>query len=144
MFKKSDDHRQLDTFSSPTEYFKDSTKNYYLKNDSWHNQFRKQVVMCVDETVFSVLYTRGKGAPNASLRVLVGLMTLEDSAPVPSTYYLFRRNLVEYAREHGEDLFKTCQAQISRDQLLEFNVSGKQVRMDSKLIGSNIAWYTRY
>ncbi len=174
MFKKSDDHRQLDAFSSPTEYFKDSTKNYYLKNDSWHNQFRKQVVMRVDETVFSVLYTRGKGAPNASLRVLVGmmilkegqgwsdeqlfencnfnllvrsalgLMTLEDSAPVASTYYLFRRNLVEYAREHGEDLFKSCQAQITRDQLLEFNVSGKQVRMDSKLIGSNIAWYTRY
>lgn len=174
MFKKSDDHRQLDAFSSPTEYFKDSTKNYYLKNDSWHNQFRKQVVMRVDETVFSVLYTRGKGAPNASLRVLVGmmilqegqgwsdeqlfencnfnllvrnalgLMTLEDSVPVASTYYLFRRNLVEYVREHGEDLFKSCQAQITRDQLLEFNVSGKQVRMDSKLIGSNIAWYTRY
>ena len=32
MFKKSDDHRQLDAFSSPTEYFKDTTKNYYLKN----------------------------------------------------------------------------------------------------------------
>lgn len=80
MFKKSDDHRQLDAVSSPTEYFNDSTKNYYLKNDSWHNQFRKQVVMRVDETVFSVLYTRRKGAPNISLRLLVGMMILEDSA----------------------------------------------------------------
>jgi hypothetical protein len=71
-------------------------------------------------------------------------MSLEDAAPVPSTYYLFRRNLVEYAREHGEDLFKKCQSQITRDQILEFNVSGKQIRMDSKLIGSNIAWYSRY
>lgn len=81
--------------------------------------------MRVEETVFSVLYAKGRGAPNASLRVLVGmmirkegqgwsdeqlfencnfsllvrcapgLMTLEDAALVPSTYYLFRRNLVE-------------------------------------------------
>ena len=71
-------------------------------------------------------------------------MTLEDAVPVASTYYLFRRNLVEYAKEHGEDLFKKCQAQITKSQILEFNVSGKQVRMDSKLIGSNIVWYTRY
>ena len=34
--------------------------------------------MRVDETVFSVLYTRGKGAPNASLRVLVGMMILKE------------------------------------------------------------------
>jgi hypothetical protein len=174
MFKKSDKHKQLDAFSSPIEYLKDSTMNYYLKNDSWHNQFRQQVVMRVDESIFRVLYTEITGAPNASIRVLVGmmilkegqgwsdeqlfencnfnllvrsalgLMTLEDSVPVASTYYLFRRNLVEYAKEHQEDLFKKCQAQITKSQILEFNVSGKQVRMDSKLIGSNIAWYTRY
>ncbi len=174
MFKKSDKHKQLDAFSSPIEYLKDSTMNYYLKNESWHNQFRQQVVMRVDESIFKVLYTEITGAPNASIRVLVGmmilkegqgwsdeqlfencnfnllvrsalgLMTLEDSVPVASTYYLFRRNLVEYAKEHQEDLFKKCQAQITKSQILEFNVSGKQVRMDSKLIGSNIAWYTRY
>jgi len=174
MFKKSDRYSQLDMFSSPTEYFRDSKKKKYLKNDSWHNQFRNHVVMRVDESIFSVLYADGKGAPNASIRILVGmmilkegqgwsdeqlfyecgynlltrsalgLMSLEDAEPVPSTYYLFRRNLVEYAREHGEDLFKKCQAQITRDQILEFNVEGKQIRMDSKLIGSNIAWYSRF
>jgi len=174
MYKKSVDHKQLDAFSSPIEYLKDSTMNYYLKNDSWHNQFRKQVVMRVDESIFSVLYTKLTGAPNASIRVLIGmmvlkeaqgwsdeqlfescnfnllvrsalgLMTLEDAVPVASTYYLFRRNLVEYSKEHGEDLYKKCQDQITKSQLLEFNVSGKQVRMDSKLIGSNIAWYSRY
>jgi hypothetical protein len=174
MFKKSDKHKQLDAFSSPIEYLKDSSMNYYLKNDSWHNQFREQVVMRIDESLFSALYSNGKGAPNASIRVLIGmmilkegqgwsdeqlfessnynllvrsalgLMTLEDPVPVASTYYLFRRNMVEYAKEHGEDLYKKCQAQITKSQILEFNVSGKQVRMDSKLIGSNIAWYTRY
>ncbi|MEI6901106.1 MAG: transposase [Bacteroidota bacterium] len=174
MFKKSEKHKQLDAFSSPMEYLKDSTMNYYLKNESWHNQFRQHVVMQVDESIFSVLYVKGKGAPNASIRVLIGmmilkegqgwsdeqlfescefnllvrgalgLMTLEDSAPVASTYYLFRRNLVEYNKEHQVDLYKNCQAQITKSQILEFNVSGKQVRMDSKLIGSNIAYYTRY
>lgn len=174
MYKKSDNHKQLDAFSSPMEYLKNSTMDYYLKNESWHNQFRKQVLMRVDESIFSVLYTKDKGAPNASIRILIGmmilkegqcwsdeqlfencnfnllvrsalgLMTLEDAVPVASTYYLFRRNLVEYAKEHQEDLYKKCQVQITMSQILEFNVSGKQIRMDSKLIGSNIAWYTRY
>ncbi len=174
MFKKSDEHKQLDAFSSPIEYLKDSTMNYYLKNDSWHNQFRKQVVMRVDESTFSVLYTQITGAPNASIRVLIGmmilkeahgwsdeqlfencnfnllirsalgLMSLEDAVPVASTYYLFRHNLVKYSKEHGVDLYKKCQEQITASQILEFNVSGKQVRMDSKLLGSNIAWLSRY
>lgn len=174
MFKKSVEHKQLDAFSSPIEYLKDSTMNYYLKNDSWHNLFRKQVVMRVDESIFSVLYTEITGAPNAPIRVLVGmmilkeahgwsdeqlfencnfnlltrsalgLMTLEDAVPVASTYYLFRRKLVLYNKEHGVDLYKKCQEQITASQILEFNVSGKQVRMDSKLLGSNIAWLSRY
>ena len=163
MFKKSDRHSQLDMFSSPTEYFRDSKKKKYLENGSWHNQFREQVVMRVDESIFSVLYAEGKGAPNASIRVLVGmmilkegqgwsdgqlfenceynllirsalgLMSLEDAEPVPSTYYLFRRNLVDHAREHGGELFKKCQDRITRDQVLEFEVSGKRVRMDSNM-----------
>ena len=61
-----------------------------------------------------------------------------------STYYLFRHNLVKYSKEHGVDLYKKCQEQITASQILEFNVSGKQVRMDSKLLGSNIAWLSRY
>jgi len=147
MFKKSDIHTQLDLFSSPTEYFRDSKRKKFLKEDSWHNQFRKQVVMRVDESIFSVLYTEGNGAPNASIRVLVGmmilkegqgwsdeqlfencqynllvrsalgLMSLEDAEPVPSTYYLFRRKLVEYTREHGEDLFKICQRALFGQKL---------------------------
>ncbi|ULB33997.1 hypothetical protein [Proteiniphilum propionicum] len=27
---------------------------------------------------------------------------------------------------------------------IHFKISGKSVRMDSKLIGSNIAWYSRF
>lgn len=174
MFKKSVDNQQLDAFSSPIEHLPSSSMNYYLKNDSWHNLFRQQVVMRVNESIFSVLYDDKNGAPNASIRVLagmmllkeghgwsdeqlfenanynllirsaLGLMNLEDAVPVASTYYLFRRRLVEYNRENNVDLFKICQDQITAGQILEFNVSGKQVRMDSKLLGSNIAWLSRY
>ena len=174
MFKKSVDNQQLDVFSSPIEHLPSSSMNYYLKNDSWHNLFRQQVVMRVNESIFSVLYDDKNGAPNASIRVLagmmllkeghgwsdeqlfenanynllirsaLGLMNLEDAVPVASTYYLFRRRLVEYNRENNVDLFKICQDQITAGQILEFNVSGKQVRMDSKLLGSNIAWLSRY
>ncbi|SFU70426.1 hypothetical protein SAMN05216364_10785, partial [Porphyromonadaceae bacterium KHP3R9] len=31
--------------------------------------------------------------------------------------YLFRRKLVEYAREHGEDLFKKCQRALFGQKL---------------------------
>jgi hypothetical protein len=81
---------------------------------------------------------------NLLIRSALGLTTLEDAVPVASTYYLFRRNLVMYSKEHGVDLYKKCQDQITASQILEFNVSGKQVRMDSKLLGSNIAWLSRY
>jgi hypothetical protein len=81
---------------------------------------------------------------NLLIRSALGLMTLEDAVPVASTYYLFRHNLVLYNKEHGVDLYEKCQKQITASQILEFNVSGKQVRMDSKLLGSNIAWLSRY
>ncbi|MGB4415268.1 MAG: transposase, partial [Paludibacter sp.] len=165
MYRKSVDHKQLNAFSSPIEYLKDSTMNYYLKNDSWHNQFRKQVVMRVDESIFSVLYTELTGAPNASIRVLVGmmilkeahgwsdeqlfencnfnlltrsalgLMTLEDAVPVASTYYLFRRNLVMYAKEHGVDLSKKCQEQITASHLyLDQQDNNKLIVTDNKTV----------
>ena len=47
----------------------------------WHNQFRNHVVMRVDESIFSLLNTEGKGASNASIasiRVLVGMMILKE------------------------------------------------------------------
>ena len=71
-------------------------------------------------------------------------MSLTDEVPVPSTYYLFRKRLSEYMKETGIDLLKECQSQITENQVLEFGVSGKSIRMDSKLLGSNIAWYSRY
>ena len=174
MFKESDKNPQMDMFSSPTGMLRGSSLKNYLKNDSWHNMFREHVLMRINEGIFSVLYSSDNGCPNASIRVLVGMMILKegqgwsdeqlfeecsfnllvrsalgllnltDTPPAPSTYYLFRKKVMDYNRENDTDLFKECMQQIAKSQILDFNVSGKQVRMDSKLIGSNITLYTRY
>jgi hypothetical protein len=174
MFRKSESEVQLNLFSSAGELMRGTAGNYYQREDSWHNLFRREVLMRIDEEIFKPLYCDNNGTPNASIRVLVGmmilkegqgwsdeqlfeqcnynllirsalgLMNLNDAVPVASTYYLFRRRIVAYNREKGIDLFKECQQKITRSQVLEFSVSGKQIRMDSKLIGSNIAWYSRY
>ncbi len=174
MFKESDKNAQLDIFSTPAEHLRGSSQKFYLKDDSWHNIFRDNVLCHINERIFSVLYCKDNGTPNASIRVLVammllkegqgwsddqlfencnynllvrsalGLLTLDDTVPAPSTYYRFRRNIVDYNREYDVDLFKECMQFITKSQIVEFNVSGKHIRMDSKLMGSNIAWYTRY
>lgn len=176
MFKESDKNPQMDMFASPAGMLRGASLNNYLKNDSWHNTFREHVITRVNEDIFSVLYSSDNGCPNASIRVLVGMMILKegqgwsdeqlftecnynllvcgalglmnltdtDTAPVPSTYYLFRKRVMDYNRENDTDLFKECMQQITKSQVLDFKVSGKQVRMDSKLIGSNITWNTRY
>lgn len=174
MFKESDNNPQLDMFSSPSGMLRGSSLDHYLKNDSWHNIFREQVTARVNEDIFKVLYSSDNGTPNSPVRVLIGmmilkegqgwsdeqlfeqcrynllvrsalgLMNLTDAPPSASTYYLFRQKAMYYNRETGADLFKECMQQITREQILDFNVSGKQIRMDSKMIGSNIAWYTRY
>ena len=174
MFKKSNKEPQLDVFSSvPSMLDKGSFKQYNDENH-WHNQFRDQVVMRLDESIFKGLFNETIGAPNAPIRILLGMMILKESfvwsdsqlfehcrfnlltrsalglfnindpLPAESTYYLLRKRIYEYQKLAGEDLIEKAFGQITQQQVKEFNVSGQQVRMDSKLIGSNISWYTRY
>jgi hypothetical protein len=114
------------------------------------------------------------GAPNASIRVLVsmsilkkgfgcsdealpekceydllarkalGLLQLSDTVPSLDTYCLFRRRICDCDQKHGENLMEQCFKQAVGEQVQQFRISGKCIRMDSKLIGSNIAWYSRY
>ena len=114
------------------------------------------------------------GRPNASIRVLVGMSVLKegygcsdedlfekcefdlltrkalglelltDVTPSIDTYYLFRRRICEYEQKHGIDLMQKCFEQVTGDHVRMLKISGKCVRMDSKLIGSNIARQSRY
>ena len=174
MFKKSKNGTQQDMFNSIPSMLKGPSYKQYNDDGAWHNMFRAQVVERVDEVIFKPLYDDTMGAPNASTRVLVGMMSLKegfgwsdnelfeqcrfnllvrsalglfninDSLPAESTYYLFRKKIHEYQRQTDIDIIEAAFRQITQGQALDYQVSGRSIRMDSKLIGSNIAWCTRY
>ncbi len=173
MFKKTT-AAQLNLFSSPTVLFSQRNLKIYENKDAWHNKFREQVTNRIDENIFQPLYCSNNGTPNASLKVLVAMMILkeaeglsdeklfencrfnmltrsaiglpnaDDALPTESTYYLFRKRIVEYAKQAHENLLEVVFAEVTAAQCLEFEVSGKRIRMDSKLMSSNIAWLSRY
>jgi hypothetical protein len=174
MFRKSSKERQFDIFGSIPSLLAEGSVLKYNDKKHWHNQFRQEVVHRIDETHYKVLFNDTMGAPNASIRLLVGMMILKeafgwsdsqlfeqcqfnlltrsalglvninDPLPAESTYYLLRRRIYEHHRQNGEDLLEKTFAQITREQVKQFDVNGRNIRMDSKLIGSNIAYFTRY
>jgi hypothetical protein len=172
MFQKS--IRQADLYKSAGNEMRGRTKKLYEDGKAWHNQFRERVTNKIDEEIFRPLFSAETGAPNAPIRVLagmmiikegqglsdehlyyegrfnlctrsaLGLMNMDDEVPVESTYYLFRQRIAEYERETGVNLMDRLFKTLTKEQCLEFGVRGKQIRMDSKLLGSNIARYNRY
>ena len=173
MFKKTKEP-QLDIFGSPSALFSGKSQKMYEDEAGWHNQFRRQVTLRIDENIFKPLYCSDNGTPNASVRVLISMMILKeaeglsdqklfencrfnmltrsaiglvnatDPVPTDSTYYLFRKRIMDYANAGNENLFDVVFAQVTKGQCMDFEVSGKRIRMDSKLLGSNIAWLSRY
>lgn len=174
MFRKTSNDSQLGIFSLPDELLTGKTKAIYHDQNNWHNLFRQQVTSGIDENIFKPLFDEQNGAPNVSIRVLVammaikegfgwsdaqlfeqcrfnmlvrsalGLMNIDDEVPVESTYYLFRKRIVEHERQDKENLLERAFAGVTHGQAVAFEVSGKSIRMDSKLLGSNIAWLSRY
>ena len=146
----------------------------YNNSEGWHHRFRNEVTNRVDEQIFKPLYSEGTGAPNAPIRILVAMMALkegqgisdeqlyeqarfntlvrsalgllnsDEEAPAESTYYLFRQKVSEYAEQSGRNLLEEAFEGITKGQCQEYRVSGKRIRMDSKLLGSNIGLYSRY
>lgn len=174
MFRETDTNTQLSLFEAPVDFMGRRAAKKFDDPKSWFNQFFALVTSKVDESVFRPLFKEGNmGAPTASVRQLVSMMALKegfgcsdedliekcdydlltrkalglqmhDEAPSLDTYYLFRRRICEYADRTGENLMETCFSGLTGLQAARFKISGKSVRMDSKLIGSNIAWYPRY
>ena len=173
MFKKTKEKVQLDLLSGVPSMLEGSAYNQYTDPESWHNEFREHVTKAIDETMFSLLFSE-MGAPNASIRLMLGMMiikegfgwsdgnlfeqarfnvlvrsalglyNLNDSIIAESTYYLFRQKVGEYEEKTGENLIEKTFQHITSAQVMEFKVNGKSLRMDSKLMGSNIGYYSRY
>jgi hypothetical protein len=174
MFRKSSKEPQFDLLGSVPSLLSTQAIRKYNDKNHWHNQFRLEVVDRIDETIYKVLFSDTMGAPNASIRLLIGMMILKeafgwsdsqlfeqcqfnllirgalgminlnDPVPAESTYYLFRKRVYEYHRQKGEDLLEKTFSQITHEQVKQFEVNGREIRMDTKLIGSNIAYYSRY
>ena len=174
MFKKTETSRQLSLQTSVFQHLNGCSATQFENKSEWHNIFYNQVVSRINEDLFSVLFSSGKGTPNASIRTLIGMMILkegegysdqklfencrfnlltrkafglvniDDTIPSESTYYLLRKRIVDYHKTTGVDLFDKCFKEITGNQIIDFEVSGHSIRMDSKLIGSNIAFYSRY
>ena len=173
MFKKSSKGTVPTLFGGLAQQFSGAKLKAFQDPMSWHNIFRDQVTGRIDETIFSTLFVEDNGRPNASVRVMVAMMILkeghgwsdeelydqcgfnamvmnalglnniDDAAPACSTYYAFRKRIYEYAQKEGIDLLGLCFQDLTRQQCKFFDVNGGKLRMDSKLIGSNIAKCSR-
>jgi len=139
----------------------------------WQNVFFQEITSKIEETAYSVLYSGTTGRRNAPVRQLLSMMILKegngwtdeqlfeecrfnllvmralglqdllDEPPVASTYYDFKAKLAVYYEQTGIDLLSNSFSSLTSDQVIRYHVSGKGVRMDSKLLASNIARCTR-
>jgi hypothetical protein len=174
MFFLSDNTSQLNLFSNNGIFLSKSSLKVFEDDKSWHNLFREQITLRIDEEIFRPLFCEDNGAPNASIRVLVAMLILkeaqglsdaklfeeckfnlltrsalslvniDDKIPAASTYYLFRNRIEEWEKAGNDNLMEKVFSQITKSQVAEFQINGKRIRMDSKLLSSNIAWYSRY
>lgn len=94
--------------------------------------FIRSLTFCTLE-IFNLLY-----------RCALGVVTLEEQCPAIDSSYGFRRKNCEYKEKNSLNLFYKSFKQITKAQAIEYCISGKAIRMDSKLISCNIAWYSHY
>lgn len=174
MFVENPNDTQLSLFSSPEQIMNKRQLKKYQDEKSWFNLYYKHVLLEVDETIFSPLYSEGTGCPNAPVNVLVcmqqikegqgwsdrqleeavlfnlavrkalGLVNIDDPSPVMSTFYEFRAKVNLYNLENGRHLMAEAFHDLSSKHLKLLELSGTAVRMDSKLLDSNIADLSRY
>lgn len=173
MFRASPDSSQIDLFSNIEQFLRGRDQEKLNDPNAWHNVFLDQVVKRVSEERFAELFDEATGRPNAPLRVLVGmlilkegfgwsdeelfeavhfnllvrralgLLNLTDEVPVESTYYLFKQRLYAHQVETGVNLLQEVFQEFTRDQAKRLGVVGEKRRMDSTLLGSNLAACTR-
>lgn len=173
MFKKSTTNRQVDFLGNVSSNLDAKRAEVINDPEAWFNQFYEHVVCRFDESSFEVLYSHSMGRTNAPIRTLLAMMALKegfgwsdkqlyeqasfnllvmkalgfenlnDTAPVLSTYYLFKQSVYRYHIEQGRDLIEEAFRALTKSQAEFFDVDGQKIRMDSKLIGSNIVRCSR-
>jgi hypothetical protein len=170
MFRKNDAHLQPPLFSEIQAL---PSRVRQRLNDSWAGVFYRECFSRINEATFAVLYSGKASRPNVPVNILVGLECLKagfgwsDEEMYDQflfniqvryalglyelgsghfelrTLYNFRRRLVQYRQETGDDLLGAIFAQMTAEQLASFQVRTGLQRMDSSQISSNIADISR-
>ena len=83
---------------------------------------------------------------NLVWRQAVGLFNINDECPSIDSYYMLFHRIAEYEQNNPEhvNLYKKIYQDLTAKQIKKYKIAGRTIRMDSKLIGSNIAWFSRY
>lgn len=173
MFRQSPSSTDLNLFSNISSNLGGVRNKLYTDKAAWHNLFWTHITSHIPEKKFKTLFAERMGSPNAPIRILTGMMILkegfgwsdeqlfeqcqfnllvmkalglnnfDDEPPCPATYYNLKKAIYEHQIKNGEDLIGEVFRQLTKRQAEIFGVSGTFARMDSKLIGSNIAKCSR-
>lgn len=173
MFIKHENSKQLDMFSSAGSVLSERALKKLNDENAWQNVFRKYCFDQIDEEIYKFMFCADNGRPNQSVKVMLGMMILKEAfgytderlfeacdfniclrqaiglfnlnedRPSDSTYYEFRAKIAKHLAETGEDLIEMTFNGVTSNQLETLDISGKKVRMDSKLLQSNIAKMNR-
>ena len=174
MFRKSLKVKQIDLFNNLATQLNGKSLDLFNDKNGWHNVFRNQVFNKIDELIFACLFDKSEGAPNFPVNVLIGMMILKtgfgfsdktlfdacrfnalyrsalgmldfkEAIPSEASYYNLKKRISKYDIDNSDDLILKMFSGITSEQCLSYNVDGKSVRMDSKLLGSNIARVSRF
>jgi len=170
VFSKSEEHKQSKMFTA-VDYLPQTARKRL--ESSWASVFYEEFFSCLDEEVFSVLYSEKKSRPNTPVNILVGFETLKSGFGWSDeelynhflfdlqvryalglrdfdegyfdlrTLYYFRAALVEYEQKHEINLIQKASEQITDEQIEQFQVKTGLQRMDSTQLQSNIRKMSR-
>ena len=170
MFRKNEEHKQQKMFTA-VDQLPETAKKRLEK--SWAQVFYHEYFSRLDETVFSVLYSKKESRPNTPVNILVGFETLKSGFGLSDerlydhfmfdlkfryalglrdfdegnfelrTIYNFRAALCSWEKEHGENLIHKASEQITDEQLKQFQIKSGLQRMDSTMVQSNIRKMSR-
>ena len=79
MYRRSSKSSQKDLFTSVDSLLQGKALKEYMDPLKWHNQFRVQFTERINEDLFRPLFHEDFGAPNASIRLLIGMMILKEA-----------------------------------------------------------------
>ena len=170
MYKENTEHLQIPLISDLDNL---SDKSRKRLEASWAGDFRRDIFVRIDESIYAVLYSDIPSRPNEPINVLVGLEILKAGYGWADqemyehylydmqvryalgynnfgegefdlrTVYNFRERLTKHMEKTGENLLEKTFEQITDQQIEAYQLKTGKQRMDSTQIASNIRAMSR-